>query len=235
MQQLHETSMTDMVTQTLRSLPAVGGMAVVTGPNGVGKTWAVRVAQQSVNRICMVNPTPAPAGGGSPRGFYRDVARGMGLQVENNMGAADLVQAIKHEIVDRGRLLVLDHTEYLFNRQMEFIRHLVDECGFLVMVGGDHTRQQVTKNPALATRTRLPVELSTLGLMDLQKIYGDEFAPDALREIQQQAHGLWAVVATLTAVSRQVCTARQRPTQEFTPSDVAATAQTFLLARQAAA
>lgn len=234
MERLYETGVTDFVCESLRALPAVGGMAIITGSSGVGKTWALHVGQQHLPRLRMVNPTPSSPGGGTPRAFYRDIAAKLHIDVPHQAGAVDLVEAIRREVTERGVLLAIDHADDLALRQMTYLRHLVDELGYLAVVGGPGVRMKVCANPMLASRTRLPIEVEPLGLMDVQKLFGEEFGADCLREMHGRTAGLWGPLTTLMVASRQIALSRRTETQALTADDVTVIAEQFLLARAAA-
>lgn len=230
--QIHETKSTGLVTEMLRALPAVGGMAVILGPHGAGKTWAVRKACEDLPRLVLTRPMPGTASS-TPRSFFAEVAADLELPVSRQTGASELARMIRTTVVERGLTLVLDHCEMLRDSQLPYLRYLVDQLDHVAVIGSIPFRMRLCQHPALAVRVRLPIEVNGVELMELQKIHGQEFAADWLRESHEITKGLWGPLTTLMQAQRQRCVHIGSTALDATAEDARRIAERFLV-REAA-
>ncbi len=222
------TQSTNLVLEALRMLPAVGGLGVVTGPNGSGKTTAICMAMDDLPQVRRIEPTPAPSGS-SPRAFFREVALRLGMQVSNSHGATDLALAIESEVKSRGLLLVIDACGQMPRSWLPCTRYLADTLGALCLVGAETFRSRIEADPGLAVRCRIPVQMKVPTLMEVAKHYGEEWDQTWIAAAHETVEGRWGQLATVVAMARMRCTAQGAPTRSATADDARKVAEAFLL------
>lgn len=139
----------------------VKGLALVTGPSGVGKSITLRRFIQSLDesRVRTVHLSMVPT---TALGFLRSINRALGLPMRQH--AADLfAQAQQHLHADQGLhpLLVLDDAEGCKLEMLDLLRrltcHALDgEDRFSVVVSGTEDLLRLLRAPALEPmRTRV--------------------------------------------------------------------------------
>lgn len=226
------TEATGLVLQALRALPSMGGLALVTGPDGIGKSTAVELAAESLPHLRRIVPTPAP-NGASPRAFFREVALRLGITVSQCHGATDLSMMIEQHVKQRSLLLVIDECEDLPKSWLPCYRFLADMLGCLALVGGDEFRARIENHGALVTRTRVPLEPPAPTIMEAARHYGEEFANDWIAAAHADASGLWGPMETIACAERMRSQDLGRDTRVCTAEDARHLAKHFLLRRAA--
>jgi type II secretory pathway predicted ATPase ExeA len=132
----------------------VRGLALVTGPSGVGKSITLRRFLQSLDEA-RVRPVHIPIVPTTPIGFLRALNRALGLPMRAH--AADLfAQAQQHLVADQGPhlLLVLDDAEGCKPEWLDLLRRLTayaldGEDRFSVLISGTEELLPTLRAPGL--------------------------------------------------------------------------------------
>ena len=228
MERYCETESTRDVLDVLRALPSMGGLAVICGPHGVGKTVAVRAAAETLPNVRRLRLRPAAAGA-SPRAFFRGVAERLGVTVERSAGVDDLATAIETLVRRDGLLLVIDQGERMPGCWLPHYEYLADELGHLVVVGAPTLVERVACDEGLSGRVQLMVQATPVDLMQAARYYAEEFDSDWVRQAHEDTGGIWRRMAGLVKAERMHSAALGRSTLEATAADARTVAARFLL------
>lgn len=228
MERYCETDSTRDVLDLLRALPSLGGLAVICGPHGVGKTWAVRAAADNLPHVRRLRLRPA-ATGASPRAFFRGVAERLGVPVERSAGVDDLATAIETLARRDGLLLVIDQAERLPGCWLPHYEYLADELGQLVVVGAPTLLERVASDDGVSSRVQLMVRAGEVELMAAARYYAEEFDSDWVRQAHEETGGNWRRIGAMVKAERMHSAALGRSTLEATAADARVVAARFLL------
>ena len=228
MQPLYETAATDRVADALRAMPSVGGVAMLTAPAGTGVKGALRLAAANMPHVRLINVTP-PSSSPTPRAFFREVAVGLGLTVDNHLSAQEIAFALRDHIKTTHELVVLHGAHRLRGAQLPFVSYLAEELGALVLAGGDTLRMRVTADAELTSLTRLPVEVPRLTLMELQRALGEEFSVEWLETTHGLTGGNWSAIWTMVWGERTRAKINGRVTKDAGAKDAQVLGSRFLL------
>ena len=186
------------------------GIALVTGPSGVGKSITLRrfvkELDEARHRVLLLSTLPS-----TPHGFLRSMSRELGLPMRQH--TADLFDQVRGRLVEMGQaegphpVLVLDDAEGIRVAVMDVLRRLtaanLDEQDHfsIVLAGTDeilHTLQ-VPQLAPLRTRVNFTWALRPYGLEDtrqyvayqLQRATVDAklFSDQAVKRIFQASRG----------------------------------------------
>lgn len=135
----------------------VGGLALVTGPTGVGKSITVRrfLAELDDARFRVLHLTSVPT---TPTGFLRTINRVLGLPMRTH--TADLFDQAQRHLTDRAvddgphPLLVLDDAEGLAVELLDIARRLTAygldaEDRFSILITGTDDLLRTLRDPRL--------------------------------------------------------------------------------------
>jgi type II secretory pathway predicted ATPase ExeA len=188
----------------------VKGLALVTGPTGVGKSITLRrfAADLDDNRYAVFNVGSPPA---TVHGFLRFLSRRFGLPMRQH--SADLFDAAQRFLVGHEKehgshpLLILDDAEGLYPNVADALRRLTiydldAEDRFSILVSGIESLLQVLELGVLEplrSRFSFAQALRPFGLEDtrnyirfhLDRAEGDRdlFSDDAVRRVFQASQG----------------------------------------------
>lgn len=151
------------------------GIALVTGPAGVGKSITIRRFVQSLEdaRYRVVDFTHVP---GSVHGFLRSLNRKLGLAPR--MHTTDLFDQVKRNLGEEGEgphpIVIIDDAEGLSTAILDVLRrltvHALDgEDRFSLLLSGTDELQHGLRDPALAplvTRIAYAHQLRPFGVED---------------------------------------------------------------------
>ncbi len=189
---------------------AVGGLALIAGPSGVGKSMVIRrFVNELDNNQYTVYVVPSPPS--TPYGFLRFLCRRFGLSMKNH--AVDLFDAAQkflvHHEQEKGTypILILDDAEGLYPDVADVLRRLTTydldaEDRFSVLVCGIESLLQVLELgilEPLRTRFSFGYSLKPFGLDDTRSYIqfhlkraeseSDIFSDDAVKKIFHISQG----------------------------------------------
>lgn len=227
------TDATDQVLATLGGAPILGKMVRLTGRHGWGKSEALKLAQQKLDRLVIVAMTPMSS---TPRGFWSTVAQGVGVEIGRSDGAADLSSAASRELARTGDTLVLDHCEHLRPAAMVHLRHLIDVVKTVVVVGGPEMDVKLAGLADLGSRCSLMTTMAALTRAEAHRLLGEEFSTDWIDVAHLASFGDpkngktcdgfgWSTLSMMANIERQVATKRQVATSDFNGDQARQTAK----------
>lgn len=215
-----ETKTTQTIARALDTGTSRGGVALITGPNGSGKTTAVEMAMADRGKVRLVKLL-APAVVGTPRAFYGEVARALSLEVAPQAGGPELLHDVVREVRRYELTLVLDNAEDGGFRpsQLPLVRCLADHIPHLVLIGNEALRAQVAGTAALEARVMLPVKVEFIGLDELITHFGAEFSEAWLETVYEATSGHWTRVWRMVYAARQQSERRGLATRDLGAQD----------------
>lgn len=231
MSRLFETETTRRVAGALDLLPRTGGLLLLTGPHGSGKSTAVDLAAAGATRpIHRVRLAPCGEKAG-PRALLDGLLAVLDLPGPLNAGAGQLVERIAAEARRTCATLVLDGCDVLRERQYALLVHLADALPHLALVASDAllARLREPHLEPLRTRLRLPIQAKPLSFPELQTCFENDYAEPFLAALHRHTEGLWSSIDTLLTAARLLAEKTGRATQELTEDDLRAAAEAFLV------
>jgi len=226
------TSQTRRVAQAVDAIQSVGGICLVSGANGVGKTWSLDLLNHDwVRRVDMT----ASSGQGSGRACYRRICRALDIPVPIQAPADDLLDEIVDAIRGQHQTLVLDRCEHVAVRALPFVRDLADALESLVLVGSSAFRARVMQDDALTVRARLPLPVEPLGREELGELLGSQFCKAWIDECWATTGGVLGHVAQAVRGEVLRSAAASRPTSDASSDEARITCEKFVLRRRQAA
>jgi DNA transposition AAA+ family ATPase len=168
--------------------PAPGGVVLVTGPAGAGKSWALQHAARHSAATCVI---AMPFW--TPHGMLSTITRRFDLAPRVRVSAL-FDQLADSPAVRHG--LLIDEADQLVDRPilLETLRILHDVSGGpLVLAGSNPIRRAVARSPQLSRRVVQSVELEPLKADDARAIatarVSIPLAPDLIDELCRRAGG----------------------------------------------
>ena len=222
--QRFETKTTERVARALDRIPSMGGLMLLTGPHGIGKSTAIDMAMADRETVRRVLMTP-PAERSTARTFYAEIATALGIEVGHNWTGAIVARAVTAEIQRHRLTVVLDNVETFGAPYLKNIRHLADLVDHVVLCGSPAAREKLAQDSALRTRLRLPVQAEAVSLPELVGFFGAEFSEDWLMAVQEETAGLWSSIWTLVEWQRVA----ERNTRDAGADDARQASQMFLV------
>lgn len=231
MNPLRETETTRRVAGALELLPRTGGLLLLTGPHGSGKSSAVDLAAAASARpLHRVRLAPCGDKAG-PRALLDGLLAALDLPVPLNAGAGQLVGSLAAEARRTGATLILDGCDGLRERKYALLVHLADALPHLALVASDAliTRLREPHLEPLRTRLRLPIQATPLSLPELQACFTDDYTDPFLTALHRHTHGLWSSIDTLLTATGLLAEKTGRTADELGEDDVRAAAEAFLV------
>jgi hypothetical protein len=226
------TSQTRRVGQAVDAIQSVGGICLISGANGVGKSWSLDLLDREwVRRVDMT----ASSGQGSGRACYRRICRALDIPVPIQAHADDLLDEIVDTIRGQRQTLVLDRCEHVAARALPFLRDLADALECLVLVGSSAFRARVMQDDALTVRARLPVPVQPLDRQELGELLDSQFSKAWLDECWAATGGVLGHVAQAVRGEMLRSAAAGRPTTDAGGDEAQITCERFVLRRRQAA
>lgn len=226
------TSQTRRVRQAVEAIPAIGGICLVHGGNGMGKSWSLDLLDLPwVRRVDMT----ASSGTGSGRACYRRIARGLEIPVPTQASADDLLEEITDAVAGSRQTLILDRCEHVSTRALPYLRDLADALPSLVLVGSSAFRARVLQDDALTVRARLPVPVEAIGRQELGELLDGSFAHAWIDIAHEATGGVLGFVAQAVRGEALRSAAAKRATTDATADDARITCERFVMRRRAAA
>ena len=198
------TRLTKLVGRGLDGVGRRGGLTLVTGWNGCGKSWAVQMAADENRRLRVLTCPPAEAVG-TPRAFYRMLAMSLGLETANSASAMELAWAVIGELKVKSLSIVLDNAEELRACQLRSLRYLIDLLPNFALVGAPALRDRLNADPAMLTRTRLHVDLAAAAFVTRDEWLageGADFSQSWVDTVLANVAPLWANLAKVSDLQR---------------------------------
>jgi len=219
-----ETVTTKRVAKALDRLQSSGGIMVLSGPHGQGKSTAVQMAMLDRPQVrrSLVTPTGERC---SPRGFYQDIGLSLGIACHHNFSAAQMAAEVARTVNKGGLLLALDNAEEMRAVHFSCVRYLADLVPGLVLVGSDALMHKLRRQEAVRTRVRLPIEAAAVTAEELQRFFGAEFSQSFLVQLHEESAGNWSAIWNSVDAARD---SGQR-TQDFGAEQAASLVEAFVV------
>lgn len=153
------TSITKRIYGALRTVHLTGGVGLVFGDPGIGKSKAFEAYFEENPSTILITASPAVA---SPRPLMLRLMRALKSSAVGSL--TDLTDAAMAALKGSERLVIVDEAQHLSNQSLELLRNLVDECGVRLVLGGNDTvwdRMHAKGGiPYMQMRSRVVVKLS---------------------------------------------------------------------------
>jgi len=203
---------------------AAGDIALVHGPSGRGKTWAVRRhagARASAYLLC-ASPTLTTLAGLLAR-------LGAAIGVARAGSAMDAEAAIVSALGGRGALVVVDEAHHLRAALIDELRCVRDMAGCgLMLVGDDTLRMTLARCPQVQGRIGMAIDLKALADADIAAIAGASLgrAPGgrAMARLAAAARGPGGLHSLRRLLARAWMTARAGGRDTIGDDDIVAAA-----------
>ena len=163
-----ETDQLLLARRAVRDAADHNAMAVVHGEAGLGKTFAVEIALDQVERPVVWTTFPSRP---TPRliaATLLELLTGRPTRLDRFRAIARLVELL----AERDRLLVIDESQLLSGDCIELLRYIHDQPTTrfaLVLIGGNGTWRVLSAEPMLASRVFRRVRFQPLTRTDIVK------------------------------------------------------------------
>lgn len=148
---LAETSVTRAVSGVFDTLKTCGGIAIIIGPSGVGKSCAAKLSACSRPNTYFL---AADASDAKPVPLLRKIARARGMPMTLDLGLSELSECVRAGM-DQSAILAIDNADALSGSVLLQLAHLVEprqpwERGAgLVLIGAERLHAKIFKAGAL--------------------------------------------------------------------------------------
>ena len=164
-----ETEAWKTIASALAYAQADGGLALVMGPSGRGKSWAAKRYCATRSGAFFLRVTRA---NGTMAGLLSRLSVSVGAGLLHT-SAMEAETAIASKLRDRGALIVIDEAHHLRAAQLDELRCIHDPelagCG-LALIGDESIEMPLARCPQVIGRIGMRVELRRLGETDVAAI-----------------------------------------------------------------
>lgn len=221
-----ETSQTERVRLALRAVPETGGLVLLTGDHGVGKSWAVDGAIARGDEVIRVELPP-----GDERAKIRPMVTFLGEQLGlRRLGPSDashtIIERIAAKLGDSRSVVVIDSGQDLRSYQLDVLRYLVDRLPYLVVATTETQRYQ--SHGGLWCRHTIVHQVKPLALDEVVDLFGAEFGEGFLSTAHEKAGGKFWVLRNEILLARFEAQHVGRDTRELTTDDAERISRTVL-------
>ncbi len=199
----------EMVERITNRTGGLEGMAVLYGPSGFGKTWAISNAA-NMSRAYFVTMRWTY----TVKDLLEHICREMGLSEEGRIGR--LVDRIAQQLAISGRALFIDEVDHLVKkRKIELVRDIYDMSHApIVMIGEELLPKKLEQWERVHRRVMTWVGAEPVSQRDvghLANLYcpGIEIAPEVIERMMRTANGSTGRVANTLEKIREHCAVRK--------------------------
>ena len=162
-----ETASWKSIAAALAFAQADGGVTLVLGPSGRGKTWAAKRYCTTRTGASFLRATRAT---GTMNGLLSRLSDAVGAG-PLHASAMEAESAIVSKLRDRGALTVIDEAHHLRAAQLDELRCIRDLAGCgLALIGDESIEMPLARCPQVIGRIGMRVELRTLEEADVAAI-----------------------------------------------------------------
>ena len=169
--EFRHTSITKKIFTAMRTVHITGGVGLVYGDPGVGKSAAIRSYIEANPATILVTASPAL---NSPRPLLAQLAEAVGKAALGSL--VDIMTNLTSALEGSDRLIVIDESQHTTYQTLECLRSLVDQCGVRLILSGNNTvfdRMTLKKGiPYEQMQSRIVVKVD----LDASKITRDDVA-----------------------------------------------------------
>lgn len=198
-------------------------IGVITGDAGVGKTTSLQGYAGKNKDVILLEADM----GWTARTVFVELARRLNLSEKGNLH--DLFEAVRTQLSNTGRLVVVDEAEHLPYRALEMLRRLHDKAGIGLVLAGmprliANLRGRRGEYAQLYSRVGLHAQVGALTDEDIQGIatavWGDAGA------------GLWKAMRDITTNARTMGKLVKRAARIAQINDTSITPEVVVAAKQ---
>lgn len=220
-----ETSQTERVRLALRAVPETGGLVILAGDHGVGKSWAVDGAIAHGEEVIRVELPPADERA-RIRPMVTFLAEQLGIRRIASDASHHLIERIAQKISDGRQVVVIDSGQDLRSYQLDVLRYLVDRLPSLVVATSETQRFQ--SHGALWSRHTIVHRVKPLALDEVLELFGGEFGEGFLRTAHERAGGKFWLLRNQIILARFEAQHIGRATTELSVEDAERVSRTVL-------
>lgn len=169
-----EFSNTENIIATLIKSTKQKALTKICGKSGTGKTTAIKAFAKKYPHVCIVTSYD----GMNQVEFLEELSIAIGMK---NMlkGKKSLMRGIKNELMNNGKIVIVDEANFLSEKSLEQLRHLHDTCNIpMILVGTEKLDLIIARSHEQVEnriRSGLPIEpFSTVEVSLMTKNFGVE-------------------------------------------------------------
>lgn len=169
-----EFTNTENIIATLIKSTKQKALTKICGKSGTGKTTAIRAFAKKYPQTAIVTSYD----GMNQVEFLEELSIAIGMK---NMlkGKKSLMRGIKNELMNNGKIVIVDEANFLSEKSLEQLRHLHDTCGIpMILVGTEKLDLIIARSHEQVEnriRVGLPIEpFSTVEVSLMTKSFGFE-------------------------------------------------------------